>query len=131
MDRLTRGKDAENNAFKFLSQQGLKHQARNYHCRHGEIDIIMLDRSTLVFIEVRARQYKAWGGASASVDTRKQRKILKTAQHFLSTHPRFQDAACRFDVVAYEGCFTATDTGKAGDSSPVWYKDAFRPEATF
>ena len=131
MDRLNRGKDAENHALQFLKRHGLKPLTRNYRCRQGEIDLIMLDRATLVFIEVRARQHQAWGGASASVDRRKQHKIQVTAQHFLGHHPEFQHAACRFDVVAYEGCFSASSTGKAGDSSPVWYKDAFRPEATF
>lgn len=127
MDRQQHGKDAEAAALKYLRQQGLKPLHQNYHCRSGEIDLIMLDRGCLVFIEVRSRSHKSWGGASASVDNNKQRKLIKTAQHFLSQNHGFSDVVCRFDVVAYEGCFT----GSTGDSCPMWYKDAFRPEATF
>jgi len=127
MDRQKHGKDAEQAALSFLEKQKLKLLDQNYSCRMGEIDLIMLDRSTLVFVEVRSRQYKSWGGASASVDYTKQRKLIKTASHFLSINPRFRNVVCRFDVVAYEGCFT----GNSGDSQPIWYKDAFRPDDTF
>lgn len=127
MDRQLIGKEAEQKALNYIRQQGLKLVTANYHCRLGEIDQIAKEKKTLVFIEVRARSHQQWGGASASVDLRKQRKIAKAAAHFLSTHREYRNTSCRFDVIAFE-TKPHTDTG---DSCPVWYKDAFRPEATF
>lgn len=127
MDRQKIGKDAEQDALTFIQQQGLKLVTANYRCRAGEIDLIARDLKTLVFIEVRARSHQQWGGASASVDQRKQRKIIKTAAHFLSSHSAYRNTPCRFDVIAFE----RMPHSGTGDSCPVWYKDAFRPEATF
>lgn len=116
MDRQQIGKDAETDAEQYLIHQGLKPICRNYHCRWGEIDLIMSDGPELVFIEVRKRRYQHYGGASESVDRRKQQKLIRTAECYLQTlrqHPR-----CRFDVVAFEGNATTVQ--------PLWYKDAFR-----
>jgi len=70
---------------------------RNYRSRFGEIDLIMQEGAILVFVEVRKRGSKNFGGAAASIDTRKQTKIVSTAQHYLSTLKRIPP--CRFDVV--------------------------------
>jgi putative endonuclease len=118
MDRQTRGKDAEAKAWHWLIQQGLKPVTRNYLCKLGEIDLILVDRDTLVFVEVRYRTHKHFGGAANSVTTIKQKKIIRTAQHFLMTNNHFQQYNCRFDVIAYE---TPSEENK-----PIWYKDAFR-----
>ncbi|WP_286239716.1 YraN family protein [Neptuniibacter halophilus] len=118
MDRQQRGKDAEQQAEQYLCQQKLKLLERNYHCRFGEIDLIMQTRDTLVFVEVRFRRSAHFGGAAASVTPSKQRKIIKTAQHFLSTHPQHNNKNCRFDVIAFEY--------GAAQEQPLWYKDAFR-----
>ena len=86
---------------------------RNYGCRHGEIDLIMQDKQTLVFIEVRYRQSAQFGGAAASVDHRKQKRIIATAQHYLQ-HKKPTAHAYRFDVIA-------------SDSTSIqWIADAFR-----
>lgn len=127
MDRQQIGKDAEQSALHYLMQQGLKLIERNYHCRFGEIDLIMRDKDQLVFVEVRSRRYRQWGGAGLSVDFRKQKKLIKTASYFLSQQKSSNLPICRFDVVAFE----ANQGNGSGDSRPVWYKDAFRPEATF
>lgn len=116
MDRHQTGKDAEQSAKRFLCQQGLTLITQNYHCRWGEIDLIMQHRNELVFIEVRLRRHQSYGGAALSVDLRKQRKIIKTAQHYLQQHK--SDKYCRFDVIAFEG--------SAASLVPIWYKDAFR-----
>lgn len=118
MDRKQRGKDAENIAWHWLIKQGLKPVQRNYLCKVGEIDLILVHQDTLVFTEVRMRTHTLYGGAVQSVTTAKQRKIIKAAQHFLMTHQHYQNYPCRFDVVAFES--------SGGDSHPVWYKDAFR-----
>lgn len=118
MDRNKLGKDAEKLAEQFLIKQHLKLLERNFSSRFGEIDLIMQDRDTLTFIEVRYRNTKKFGGAAASVTTTKQAKIIKTAQFYLSQHPRLANKNCRFDVIAFEY--------DAAPSDPLWYKDAFR-----
>ena len=127
MDRTRIGKDAEQQALYYLKHQGLQLVTSNYLCRFGEIDLIMLDNRQLVFIEVRSRSHRHWGGATASVDQRKQRKLIKAAGLFLSQQQQFSHSPCRFDVIAFE----SDSSNSSGDSCPIWYKDAFRPEATF
>ena len=99
-------------AAKHLTQKGLTLLEQNFHSRFGEIDLIMRDQDTLVFIEVRQRSSNRFGDALASVDQRKQQKIILTAQHYLSTHP--DDSPCRFDVVALDK-----------DHQIQWVKNAF------
>ncbi|WP_261844210.1 YraN family protein [Aliamphritea ceti] len=123
MDRQQLGKDAEQQAEQFLRKQKLKLICRNFNSRFGEIDLIMLEQRSLIFIEVRSRSYKNWGGASASVDYRKQQKIIHCAEFFLSQHPEYGKLNCRFDVIAFEAGIKAHG---GGDSPPIWYKDAFR-----
>ena len=127
MDRQQIGKDAEKKALAYLKKQKLKLINHNFSCRFGEIDLIMTDHEQLVFIEVRQRSHAHWGGASHSVDKRKQQKLIKTAAYFLSRNSRYNNTTCRFDVIAFE----ANTSDRSGDSCPIWYKDAFRPEATF
>ncbi len=118
MDRNKIGKDAEKIAERFLTKQRLKLIERNFNSRFGEIDLIMQEGDTIAFIEVRYRNSKQFGGAAASVTPLKQAKIIKTAQLFLSQHPRLANKNCRFDVIAFEY--------DAAPSNPLWYKDAFR-----
>lgn len=94
---MTSGAQAELDAARYLQQCGLKPVAQNYRCRFGEIDLIMLDGKTLVFIEVRMRSSNYFGGAAASIDARKQNKLVHTAQHYLSTLKHIPP--CRFDAV--------------------------------
>lgn len=70
----------------------------------GEIDLIMRDQDTFVFVEVRARTSGNWGGALASINPSKQKKLSKTAEYFLQTHFRTCTyPPCRFDVIAIKG----------------------------
>ena len=85
-------------ARRFLEGQGLTQVARNVSCRHGEIDLVMRDGQTLVFVEVRYRRSERFGGASASIDRRKQARLIAAAGYYLQRHPT--DLPCRFDVVA-------------------------------
>ncbi len=116
--RRLSGDEAENLAFKELRRAGLKPVARNYQCRHGEIDLVMLDGDCLVFVEVRYRGGGSLIDAVATVDARKQRKLTRTARVFLAGHPGFQHHCCRFDVVG-------VDRLDRGDNVR-WLKDAFR-----
>lgn len=95
-----RGANAEALACEFLQQQGLRLIARNYHCRQGEIDLIMRDPDNLVFVEVRYRRQSRYGSGLESVDRRKQRRIVYCARHYLQRHPDLAELATRFDVVA-------------------------------
>ena len=109
------GAQAEQTAARFLQQQGLRLVQANYRCRFGEIDLILKDGETLVFAEVRMRSNKNFGGAAASIDARKQAKLIHTAQHYLSSLPRMPP--CRFDAV-----LMATPEGLDGIE---WVKNAF------
>ncbi len=96
----TQGANAEEQACRFLLQQGLQLIARNYHCRQGEIDLIMQDADNLVFIEVRYRRQSRYGSGLESVNRRKQQRIAHCAAYYLHRHPRAGNLAARFDVVA-------------------------------
>ncbi|NJD88536.1 MAG: YraN family protein [Betaproteobacteria bacterium] len=108
-----RGEAAEELAARFLAAQGLAILARNYRTRLGEVDIVAREGAVLVFLEVRLRSWAAWGGAAASVDARKQRRIVAAARHFLSRLRA--EPPCRFDVLTLDG--------PAG--SPAWIRGAF------
>lgn len=111
------GQLAEEFAQRHLQHHGLRLLCRNWTCRSGELDLVMLDGDTVVFVEVRYRRHAAWGGALESVDLRKQQKLIKAAQLFLQAHGRWAKHPCRFDVVAI------TAPGQAKDLN--WIRNAF------
>lgn len=119
-DRRARGDAVETAALAFLQQQGLAPLARNASSRGGELDLVMDDAGTLVFVEVRYRGDARFGGGAASVDAGKRRRLVHAAQVWLMRHPRHADAPCRFDVVAASG----DPAAPAFD----WLRDAFRAD---
>jgi len=113
----SRGQDAENCACTHLEQQGLHLLTRNYRSRLGEIDLIMQDRDSLVFVEVRYRHRQDFGSGAESVDHRKQLKLIACAQHYAQAHPKIADQPCRFDVVSI---------GSPGAGEQIqWIRNAF------
>ena len=91
-------------ARRWLEGKGLRFVAANVRGRGGEIDLIMKDGQTIVFVEVRYRQSSRFGGAAASVTLAKQQKLLQTAHLWLARHNgSFDTVDCRFDVVAFTG----------------------------
>ena len=96
----TEGARAEEQAARFLAGRGLIILARNYRCRGGEIDLVCRDGATLVFVEVRLRTNRDFGGAAASITPAKQRRITLAANHYLAGKPL---PACRFDAVLLDG----------------------------
>ncbi|MES1988650.1 MAG: YraN family protein [Pseudomonadota bacterium] len=90
------GLEAEKLAATFLANHGLKLVTQNYHCKYGEIDLVMKDAKTLVFIEVRLRSNNQFGSAGASITPQKQQKLILTAQHYLQ---QYGDCQCRFDAI--------------------------------
>lgn len=111
---LVRGRNAEAAARAYLQAQGLALRAQNFRCAYGEIDLVMQERDTLCFIEVRARAADSHGGAAASVTFAKQQKLIRAAQHYLQAHPLAADMPCRFDVVTL------------GPAGLEWLRDAFQ-----
>ena len=109
----TLGNQAEKVALSYLEQQGLTLIIKNYQTRFGEIDLIMQDGKSIVFVEVRLRKNNNFGGASESITQAKQRKIAKVAEQFLQ---QSGNQACRFDVILMD---------KADMQHIQWIKDAF------
>jgi putative endonuclease len=110
---MNSGHRAERIAAAYLQDQGLAVIESRYRCRWGEIDLILRDRDTLVFAEVRLRRSRTFGGAAASVDRRKQERLIATARHYLAGK---REAACRFDVVLLE---------RIDPPRIEWIRDAF------
>jgi len=102
MKAVDKGQVFETRAASFLEGRDMQLLARNFSAKTGEIDIIALDGNTLVFVEVRARSNPRFHGAGASVDRRKQLRLLRTAHFFLQGHPQLAERPCRFDVIAFE-----------------------------
>ncbi len=110
------GAQAEQTAAQYLQRHGLRLLQSNYRCRFGEIDLILQDRETLVFVEVRLRSRAEFGGAAASIDGRKQHKLILAAQHYLSSVS--PQPPCRFDAVLL--------TSAEGGEGIEWLKNAFQ-----
>lgn len=118
LSRKQTGDAWELKARRWLEGKGLRFVAANVRGLGGEIDLIMKDGQTIVFVEVRYRQSSRFGGAAASVTLAKQQKLLQTAHLWLARHNgSFDTVDCRFDVVAF--------TGNAID----WLKNAFGEDA--
>lgn len=96
-----RGQAAEARALAYLQQQGMQLVERNFTCRFGEIDLIMREQQTVVFVEVRQRSSAQFGGAAASVTAAKQGKLWRTAEVFLRRYTT--PPGCRFDLIAIQG----------------------------
>lgn len=118
----SRGDAAEQRAAEFLQARGLHLLARNFHSRHGEIDIVARDGQCLVFVEVRYRSHHRFGGASHSIDRRKQGKIVRTASLWLARHAGLADYPVRFDVIAID----SPHESETGQGRLQWTRDAFR-----
>ncbi len=113
LNKNNAGLDAEKLAATFLVNHGLKLVVQNYHCRYGEIDLIMKDAKTLVFVEVRLRTNNKFGSAGVSITPQKQQKLILTAQHYLQ---QYGDCDCRFDAILMN---------KADAQHIEWLRNAF------
>lgn len=97
------GQEYENRAAEYLTRKGFEIVMRNFCCSMGEIDIIARDGRYLVFVEIKYRKNGACGHPLEAVDTRKQRRICKTASYFCLRYGYGETVPCRFDVVAVMG----------------------------
>jgi putative endonuclease len=103
---IKQGDAFETIACDFLTTAGLALVARNWRCRLGEIDLIMREGETLVFVEVRKRNSARFGGAAASISVSKLQKLEAAVSLYLSQLPR--QPACRVDAITFDGTSTAT-----------------------
>ncbi len=117
MSSISIGSQAEDAAIDYLKLQNVLILERNFRCRFGEIDLIAQQDQCLIFAEVRFRKNTNYGSASESVNSPKQRKIIKAAQFFLNTRAWARDVKCRFDVIAMSQTIDAPKI--------EWIKDAF------
>jgi putative endonuclease len=93
------GRWGEKRCEKFLKRKGLKKLARNFSCKTGEIDIVMVDTDgTLVFVEVKVRADETLTPAESVITPTKKAKLTRTARYFLVTH-NIKDRPFRFDIV--------------------------------
>ena len=106
------GARAEDLCAEVLRRAGLSLIDRNWRCRHGEIDLIAEERGTVVFVEVRMRSGRGFGGAAESVTAAKRSRLLAAARLYLSRRP---SSPCRFDVLLVDGPASRVE----------WIRDAF------
>ena len=97
--RLALGKTGEDLACRELARRGYVILARRYRRRGGELDIVARDGPTIVFVEVKAREGRAFGGAAEAVTAIKRHRIAQLALEYLARH-RLEGVPCRFDVVS-------------------------------
>jgi putative endonuclease len=122
------GQLQEQIAAEYLTARGLELLFTNFQCRLGEIDLIMQDNNTLVFVEVRYRRSAKFGSAVESVDRRKQNRLLRCAQYFLISHNPGDRLPCRFDIIGLSpGLNPKNDRPSSAAVEPhvEWLKNAF------
>lgn len=110
------GKKIEREVCDYFVKNGLEFVDANYSCKSGEIDLIMRDHGTLVFIEVRHRKQDDYGDGLESITRGKQNKIIRTAKQYLLENDLYDKIPCRFDVAATDG---------NSSSNVNWIRDAF------
>ena len=92
------GRAGENKANEYLVKKGYKILTKNYKTHVGEIDIIALDKETIVFVEVKTRSGEGYGQPAEAVDYKKREKYVRVATEYLLRNKK-EGASCRFDVV--------------------------------
>ena len=119
-DRKLLGKWGEKRTEKFLRRKGLKTLTRNFSCKSGEIDLVMVDADrTIVFVEVKTRADESFSPSESAITTRKKTKMIRTARYFLATN-QIEDRPLRFDVVT-------VILGQKGPVQIRHYENAFVP----
>ena len=116
------GEYTENLACKYLEKKGFKLIERNFHCRFGEIDLIMQHNNNLIFVEVRYRRSNNFGSGAESITSNKQSKLIKTASVYLQQHAKLAKNPTRFDVISISG---PIETTNINNISFDWIENAF------
>ena len=114
------GRWGEKRCEKFLKGKGLKTLARNFFCKTGEIDLVMVDSDgSIVFVEVRTKAAETFEPPESSITAPKKARLARTARYFLATH-NIENRPFRFDVVTIV-------LGQTGQPKIKHYKNAFVP----
>ncbi len=116
------GEVTESLACEYLEKKDFKLLERNFNCRFGEIDLIMQDSDSLVFVEVRYRRSNNFGSGAESITASKQSKLIKTASAYLQQHAKLNKYPARFDVVSITG---SIETDNINNIDFDWIKNAF------
>jgi putative endonuclease len=116
------GTQAELWAQNYLEQRVLKKVKNNFRTAQGEIDLIMYDKETLIFVEVRLRSTNSHGSAKESISCRKQQRILKAAHAYLQTEGLWDKVQCRFDAICLD-----LDPDNSNQYQVEWIPSAFSP----
>lgn len=117
MSLIDKGQHYERQAERYLRDRGLETIARNFRCRSGELDLVMRDGGSVVFVEVRYRRTGNYGSPIETITPRKQQRLIRAAEYFLLAHPDYRDNSCRFDTIGIGGAAMALEI--------EWIKDAF------
>ena len=119
-DRKRLGRWGEKQGENFLKSKGLKTLARNFSCKTGEIDLIMVDGDgSIVFVEVRTKADESFGPPEESITQPKRARLMRAARYFLAAH-KIEDRPLRFDVVTVV-------LGQVGRPQIKHYQNAFVP----
>jgi putative endonuclease len=119
-DRKKLGRWGEKRCESFLKKKGLRKLARNFSCKSGEIDLIMVDTNgVIVFVEVRSKTNESFGPPEESITYSKKARLLRAARYFLAIH-NIKDRAFRFDVVTVV-------LGQSGRAQIRHYENTFTP----
>jgi putative endonuclease len=119
-DRDRLGRWGQKRCERFLKNKGLRTLTRNFSCKTGELDLVMVDTDgMLVFVEVKTRAGEEYVPAEASITSAKKRRVISAARYFTAIH-KIQDRPCRFDVVIII-------LGPAGPPEIRHYEAAFTP----
>ncbi|AVQ28135.1 MULTISPECIES: YraN family protein [Fusobacterium] len=102
MNKREKGSIYEERAAEFLEKNSYRILDKNYHGKHGEIDLIALKDRQIVFIEVKYRETSKYGDGVEAVDKRKAVRIYKTAEEYLIKN-HIVDHDVRFDCISYLG----------------------------
>lgn len=119
-DRARLGRWGERRCERYLKNKGLRTLARNYLCKVGELDLVMVDHDgALVFVEVRSRADESFGPVEATITPAKRARVARAARHFLAVH-KIEDRPLRFDVITLV-------LGHSGPPQICHYENAFVP----
>jgi putative endonuclease len=111
------GKWGEEIASAFLQSKGLELLGQNHRTPHGEIDLIMKDGQTLVFVEVKTRTSTSAGYPEEGMNERKQKHLRDAIEYYFQENEP-NDLSCRIDVISI--------IGKPDDNPPeiLWFENA-------
>jgi putative endonuclease len=119
-DQADLGRWGQKRCERFLKNKGLRTLTRNFSCKTGELDLVMVDTDgMLVFIEVKTRAGEGFIPVEAAITSGKKRRVIRAARYFQAFH-KIDDRPCRFDVVA-------VILGPAGPPEIRHYEAAFTP----